>query len=126
MHEHGVQETFVDRFPSCAEEAPPHEITTVANLVEHETVFDDGRSHFTFTRTGTFEMTPVDDPSLPDASGRFTIWGGFNANGQTTNGTFSFSVRGTTEDGDRINLHTTEHFNERPDGTVNEFFRCHD
>lgn len=42
------------------------------------------------------------------------------------NGTFTFSIRGTTEDGERINFHLTEHFNHRPDGTVNEFFRCHD
>ena len=122
---HGVEETFVDVFPTC-EGGADYEITTVTNVVEHGTVFDDGRGHFTFTQTGTFEATPVDDPLLPDASGRFTIWGGFNANGQTVNGTFTFSIRGTTEDGDRINFHTTEHFNERPDGTVNEFFRCHD
>jgi hypothetical protein len=122
---HGLEETFVDVFPSC-EDGAPYEVTTVTNLVEHETVFDDGRVHATFTQTGTFEATPLEDPSLPDASGRFTVWGGFNANGKTHNGTFTFSVRGSTEDGERIQFHFTEHFNERPDGTVNEFFHCHD
>lgn len=122
--ERAVEETFVDVFPTC-DGGAAYEITTVSNRVVHGTVFEDGREHFTFTDTGTFEATPL-DPSLPDASGRFTIWGGFNANGQTVNGTFTFSVRGTTEDGDRINFHLTEHFNQRPDGTVNEFFRCRD
>jgi hypothetical protein len=123
--EHGIEETFVDVFPTC-EGGASYEITTVTNRVEHGTIFEDGREHFTFTDTGTFEATPVGNQSLPDASGRFTIWGGFNANGKTVNGTFTFSIRGVTEDGDRISFHLTEHFNERPDGTVNEFFRCHD
>ena len=125
VHNKGLVETFVDVFPSC-EDGALYEITTVTNSVEHTTVFDDGREHGTFTQTGTFDATPVEDPSLPDASGRFTVWGGFNANGKTVNGTFTFSARGKTEDGGRINFHTVEHFNQRPDGTVNEFFRCHD
>ncbi|HUF98262.1 MAG TPA: hypothetical protein VMM60_09030 [Ilumatobacter sp.] len=124
-HAHGLVESFVDVFPSC-DDGALYNVTTITNLVVHVTIFDDGREHFTFTQTGTFEATPLDDPSLPDATGRFTVWAGFNANGATTNGTFTFSVRGTTEDGERINFHLTEHFNERPDGSVNEFFRCHD
>jgi hypothetical protein len=28
---------------------------------------------------------PVDDPSLPSYTGKFTVWGGFNANGKTVN-----------------------------------------
>lgn len=123
---HGLEETFIDVLPTCEGGGADYEITIVTNAVEHGTVFDDGREHFTFTQTGTFEATPVADPSLPDASGHFTVWGGFNANGQAVNGTFTFSIRGTTEDGDQINFHNTEHFNERPDGTVHEFFRCHD
>ena len=122
---HGLEETFEDVFPTCEQDVP-YLVTAVTNFVFHETVFDDGRVHSTFTQTGTFEATPVADPTLPDASGRFTVWGGFNANGQTTNGTFTLSIRGTTEDGEQINFHITDHFNERPDGTVNQFFRCHD
>ncbi len=41
------------------------------------------------------------------------------------NGTFTFSVRGKGMDGSRFTFHTTEHFSVRPDGTVNEFFRCY-
>jgi hypothetical protein len=124
-HAHHVEDTFVDRFPSC-ETGAKYIITTVSNLVAHVTAFDDGREHVTFTVTGSFEATPKNDPSLPDASGRFTEWGGFNANGDTVNGTHTFSVRGSTEDGEQINLHVTDHFNQRPDGTVNEFLHCQD
>jgi hypothetical protein len=70
--------------------------------------------------------TPL-DPSLRDASGRFTQWGGFNENpGGAVNGTFTFSVRGAFEDGERINFHLTDHFNETPSGGSFAFTHCHD
>ena len=54
-HEHGLVETFVDVVPTCDNSAPaPYTITTTSNLVEHETVFADGRVHATFTQTGKF------------------------------------------------------------------------
>src|SRR6266508_4082517 len=62
---------------------------------------------------------------LPSYTGKFTVWGGFNQNGNTVNGTFTFNVRGSGSDGSTFKNHTTEHFNVRPDGTVNEFFHCH-
>jgi hypothetical protein len=68
---------------------------------------------------------PLEDPSLPSYTGSFTVWGGFNQNNQVVNGTFTFSVRGRGSDGSRFTNHTTDHFNVRPDGTVNEFFHCH-
>jgi hypothetical protein len=64
-------------------------------------------------------------PSLPSYTGKFTTWGGFNANGWTMNGTFTFNVRATGSDGSTFSNHNVEHFNQRPDGTVHEFFRCH-
>ena len=79
----------------------------------------------TFTQTGTFTAAPLEDPSLPSYTGKFTTWGGFNANGSTTNGTFTFNVRGTGSDGSTFSNHNVEHSNQRPDGTVHEFFRCH-
>ena len=124
-HEKGLVETFVDVIPSCDEDGAPYTITTTSNLVEHETVFDDGRVHATFTQTGKFSAVPLEDPSLPSFTGRFTTWGGFNQNGKTVNGTFTFNLRGTGSDGSIVSFHTVEHFNQRPDGTVNEFFRCH-
>jgi len=123
-HEHGVVETFVDVFPTCEEDPPLFEITTTSNRVSHETVFADGRVHATFTDTGTFTAEPL-DPSLPSFTGKFTIWGGFNANKKSVNGTFTFTVRGTGSDGSTFRNHVTEHFNERPNGTVQEFFKCH-
>jgi hypothetical protein len=122
--EKNLVETFVDVVPSC-EEGPPYTVTTTSNLVEHSTIFDDGREHFTFTQTGTAVGVPLDDPSLPTFTAKFTVWGGFNANGQTVNGTFTFNVRGTLSDGSTFSNHVIEHFNVRPDGTVNEFFHCH-
>jgi hypothetical protein len=117
-------ETFVDVVPSCEEGGAPYTITTTSNLVEHETAFEDGRVHATFTQTGTFVAVPLEDPSLPSYTGKFTTWGGFNQNGSTVNGTFTFNVRGTGSDGSSFTNHVTDHFNERPDGSVNEFFHC--
>ena len=122
--EKNLVETFVDVVPSC-EEGPPYTVTTTTNMVEHTTTFADGRVHATFTQTGTAVGVPLDDPSLPTFTARFTIWGGFNQNGQTVNGTFTFNVRGTLSDGSTFSNHVVDHFNVRPDGTVNEFFRCH-
>jgi hypothetical protein len=118
-------ETFVDVVPTCEGGGPLYTITTTSNLVEHTTTFDDGRVHETFTQTGTFVAVPLEDPSLPSYTGKFTTWGGFNQNGNTVNGTFTFNVRGTGSDGSTFSNHVTDHFNERPDGTVNEFFHCH-
>ena len=117
-------ETFVDVVPSC-EGGPPYLITSTTNLIEHETVFADGRVHATFTQTGTAVGVPLDDPSLPTFTAKFTVWGGFNANGKTVNGTFTFNVHGTLSDGSRFRNHVNDHFNVRPDGSVNEFFHCH-
>ena len=118
-------ETFVDVVPSCEGGGPLYTITTTSNLVEHETIFDDGRVHATFTQTGTFSAVPLEDPSLPSFMGKVTIWGGFNQNGTTVNGTFTFNLHGTGSDGSTLSTHQTDHFNVRPDGTVNEFFHCH-
>ena len=121
----GVVETFVDVVPTCEGGGPLYTITTTSNAIEHETTFDDGRIHVTFTQTGTFTAVPLEDPSLPSYTGKFTTWGGFNANGSTMNGTFTFNVRGTGSDGSTFSNHNVEHSNQRPDGTVHEFFRCH-
>jgi hypothetical protein len=118
-------ETFVDVVPSCEGGGPRYTITTTSNAIEHTTTFDDGRIHATFTQTGTFVAVPLEDPSLPSYTGKFTVWGGFNQNGNTVNGTFTFTARGTGSDGSTFQNHTTDHFNQRPDGTVNEFFHCH-
>jgi hypothetical protein len=119
-------ETFVDVVPTCEEDAPPYTVTTTSNFIEHTTIFDDGRIHATFTQTGTVDAAvPLEDPSLPSYSGRFTVWGGFNQNGKTVNGTFTFTAHLTGSDGSTVKTHFTEHFNQRPDGTVNEFFHCH-
>lgn len=124
-HENGLVETFVDVIPTCEEGGPLYTITTTSNFVLHETIFDDGRVHATFTQTGKFSAVPLDDPSLPSFTGRFTTRGGFNQNGTTVNGTFTFNLHGTGSDGSTLSTHQTDHFNVRPDGTVNEFFHCH-
>jgi len=124
-HQKNLVDTFVDVVPSCEGGGPLYTITTTSNLVEHETVFDDGRVHATFTQTGTFVAVPLEDPSLPSYTGKFTTWGNFNQNGTTVNGTFTFNVRGTGSDGSTFKNHQNGHFNVRPDGSVNEFFRCH-
>ena len=121
-----VVETFVDVVPTCEGGGALYQVTTTTNFVEHVTVFDDGREHATFTQTGTFVAVPLEDPSLPDFSGKLTIWGGFNANSQTTNGTFTFNIRGTGDDGSTFKQNSVDHFNVRPNGSVQEFFHCQD
>ena len=120
-------ETFVDVIPDpiCSDEGPLYTITTTTNLVMHSTIFADGREHDTFTQTGTFVAVPLEDPTLPSYIGKFTIWGGFNANGATVNGTFTFNLHATGSDGSTIRTNQVDHFNVRPDGSVNEFFHCH-
>jgi hypothetical protein len=120
----GLVETFVDVVPSCEGGGPLYTITTTSNLIEHETVFDDGRVAATFTQTGTFVAVPLDDPALPSYTGKFTVWGGFNQTRQTANGTFTFNVRGTGSDGSSFSNHVTDHFNQRPNGSVQTFFHC--
>ena len=122
--EKNLVEQFVDVLPTCEEDPPLYDITTTSNLVEHVTTKDDGTIHVTFTQTGTFVAEPL-EAGLPSYTGRFTVWGGFNENGNTVNGTFTFSVTGTGSDGSKLRNSTVEHFNVRPDGTVNEFFHCH-
>jgi hypothetical protein len=121
----GVVETFVDVVPTCEGGGPLYTITTTSNLIEHETVFQDGQLHATFTQTGTFSAVPLNDPSLPSYTGKFTTWGGFNQNASTVNGTFTFTVRGTGSDGSTFSNHNVDHFNVVPDGTAYEFFHCH-
>ena len=123
-HQKRLVETFIDVVPTCEGGGPLYTVTTRSNLVEHTTTFDDGRMHLTFTQTGKFSAVPLDDSSLPTYSGRFTIWGGFNQNRRTATGTFTFSLTGVGSDGSRVRFSSVDHFNERPDGTVNEFFHC--
>jgi len=118
-------ETFIDVAPTCEEGGPLYEITIDFNLVEHSTVSATG-AHFTFTQTGTFVAVAL-EAGEPDASGRFTVWGGFNENpGGAVNGTFTFAVRGSFDDGTRINTHLTDHFNVTPTGAEFFFTHCHD
>ena len=121
----GVVETFVDVVPTCEGGGPLYTVTTTTNVISHDTAFDDGRSHETFTQTGTFVAAPLEDPSLPSYSGKLTIWGGFNANGSTVNGTFTFNIRGTGSDGSSFSNHSVDHFNTTPDGTEYFFTHCH-
>jgi hypothetical protein len=126
-HQHGLVETFVDVIPTCDDSATDlYTITATSNIVEHETVFADGRVHATFTQTGKFVAVPLNDPSLPSYTGTFATWGGFNQNSDSVvNGTDIFSINGTGSDGSKFSVQQSEHFNTRPDGSVNEFFHCH-
>ena len=124
--QHDLVENFVELIPSCEGEGGDlYDITTTSTLVEHETLFGDGRGHATFTQTGTFEAEPL-DPTGQSASGHFTSWGGFNLTNSTVNGTFTFNLQGEFEDGTRFSIHAVDHFNVIPSGTEFFFSRCHD
>jgi hypothetical protein len=124
--EHHATDTFTDVVPTCEGGGPAYRITITYNEVEHITVFADGREHDTFTQTGTFAARPVGNPSLPTFTGKFTTWGGFNANGQSVNGTFTFNLHGTGSDGSSLNVHEVDHFNTTPTGAEFFFTHCHD
>jgi hypothetical protein len=118
-------DTFVDVLAPCDENAPLYEITVDYNQVEHTTAFDDGRVHSTFTQTGTFVAKALEPGSL-DATGKFTIWGGFNQNGKSVNGTFTFNLNGTYSDGTKVGAHVNSHFNATPTGAEFFFDHCGD
>ena len=69
---------------------------------------------------------PLNDPSLPSFTGKFTTWGGFNDTGGAVNGTNTFNVRGTGSDGSSFSNHVTDHFNTTPTGAEFSFTHCHD
>jgi hypothetical protein len=121
-----VVETFLDTVPTCEGGGPLYVVTTSTNFIEHSTAFDDGRFHGTFTQSGKVSAVPLDPTlGLPSYTGRLAVWGGFNANGAETNGTFTFNITLTGSDGSKVSHHEVEHFDQRPNGTVHEFFRCH-
>lgn len=116
-------DTFTDILTSCDGSGPLYEITIDYNLVEHTTTFDDGRVHVTFTQTGKFEAVALEPGSL-DASGTFAVWGGFNANGTSVNGTFTFNLSGIYTDGSKVGINVTDHFNVTPAGGDFAFTYC--
>jgi hypothetical protein len=75
--------------------------------------------------TGTFVAVPLEE-GLPSFTGKFTIWGGFNANNKVVNGTFTITVHGTGSDGSTFKVHETDHFNTTPTGAEFFFTHCHD
>ena len=90
----------------------------------HRTRFAD-QLRFHSTTTGTFVATPKNDPSLPSYTGKFVQLGGYNVDNGDATGTFMFKVSGTGSDGSSFTNQAVEHFNERPNGTAQEFFHCH-
>jgi hypothetical protein len=123
IHEKNLVETFVDTVECVGVPAPLYTITLTTNLVVKETIFANGNVHATFTQTGSFVAVPL-DPTLPSYTGHVTVWGGFNQNAKTVGGTFTFNATGRGSDGSRVSVHEVDHFNVRPDGTINEFSRC--
>ncbi len=119
-----IVENFVDTVPTCGLPGEPYNVTITANFIEHTTTFDDGRVHATFTEAGKVVATPLDGTG-PSYAGTLAVWGGFNANNQEVNGTFTFNLALKGSDGSRVSHHELDHFDERPDGTVHQFFRCH-
>jgi hypothetical protein len=121
-HEHQLVENFQDTLPTC-EPGELYNVTTTTNLVFKETTFANGTMHATFTQTGKVSAAPADSTG-PTYTGQVTIWGGFNQNNQSATGTSTFSVSLKGSDGSRISTQQVEHFSQRPDGSVHEFFKC--
>ncbi len=117
-------ETFVDVIPSCAG-GPPYTVTTTSNLVEHSTTFADGRVHDTFTQTGTAVGGAARGPDSADLHRQVHDLGRLQRQRPTVNGTFTFNLHATPLGRLDVQQPHVDHFNVRPDGTVNEFFHCH-
>lgn len=115
-----VMESFQDLDPCLG----PVTINLVYNDIFHITEFvsgpNEGSVHVTFTQTGRFLIEPA-DPSLPDFTGHFAIWGGFNGNRQSASGTFTFNAVGRATDGTKVRFNFVEHFNVTPNGVENSF-----
>jgi len=125
--------TFVDVLPCTT---IPYSITATSNGVVHfnEKTLPDGTvvAQFTFTETAKFTARPVSGSGAV-FHGSYTVWGGgmafnpvYDDDGNIVSAdkwvnTFTFTVRGTGEDGTRLFLHQTQHINVNPNNT-NEFF----
>ena len=121
----GLVETFVDVVPSCEGGGPLYTITTTSNLVEHETVFADGRVHATFTQTGKFSRGAARGSEPAELHGSLHGLGRLQRQRQDSQRHVHFQhAPGRLG---RIEGHESQrdHFNGRPDGSVNEFFHCH-
>ena len=120
-----VRKNVVESFPEADPCLGQITVNLVYNDVFHITEFvagpNAGTVHVTFTQAGKF-LLETDDPDLPDYSGSFAIWGGFNGNRQSASGTFTFNAIGSAPDGTRVRQHAIEHFNVTPGGLENEFF----
>jgi hypothetical protein len=116
----GVVESFREVDPCLG----PSTINLVFNDVFHITAFvagpNAGNVHVTFTQTGKFVIDP-DDPSLGDFTGRFTVWGGFNANRRNISATFTFNATGRSAEGLRVRFHVVDHINLTATGVEHSF-----
>ena len=127
INQKNIVNTFVDFLPSsCELGGPLYTFTTTTNRVEHSTTFDDGRIHGTILETGSFVAAPLEDPSLPTYTGKFTNRNSFFVqNGMVVTNTSTRTVHGSGSDGSTFKIHVTVHTNIPPTGAINEFFRCH-
>jgi hypothetical protein len=123
----GETETFTDVVP-CRESLGAYDITITQNGVFHVTAAGINEEteeliapyHVTGTFTGTFAAVPSDGTG-PTFTGRFTQWFGENANLNSHNGTFTFSVRGRGSDGSVIRFNVVAHFSVSATGVTVEF-----
>jgi hypothetical protein len=119
-----TRKNVVESFPEMDPCLGPITVNLSYNDVFHITEFvsgpNEGSVHVTFTQAGKF-LLETDDPALPDFTGRFAIWGGFNGNRQNASGTFTFNATGKAPDGSRVRFHALEHFNVTPAGVENSF-----
>ena len=116
----GVTESFTDVLPCVSDSA---DITITYNSIFHITELDNRSYHVSGTLTGTF--TAVADGVT--YTGRFTQWFGENENSRNSEGTTTFSVRGTSADGSRITFSEVFHYTITATGVETAFDKplCH-
>jgi hypothetical protein len=119
-----VRKDVVESFSEVDPCLGPITINLVYNDVFHITEQVSGPNagtvHVTFTQAGSF-LLETEDASLPDFSGHFAVWGGFNGNAQNASSTFTFNAVGRAPDGTRVRFHALEHFNVSASGIENSF-----
>jgi hypothetical protein len=92
-----------------------------SNVVEHVTFFPDSDEVWaTFTETDRIAAT--DEATGVVYSGRSTFWGNLNLNRQSSNDSFTGSMRVTGSDGSVITFHEVMHETFTPDGNLTVSF----
>jgi hypothetical protein len=125
LTQHGTY-TFENVAPCGAQAGSAYNVTANFTNVTHFSTDPNGGEHLTFTETARFVAQPVSGIGTT-YSGHYTFRDGGNTTQQTFNGTTTFIVIGTGEDGSTIRFTEVAHISVSATGVTVQFDRpvCH-